>query len=300
MTVSLYKIARSIARHPLTCKNQFAAWLRFVTWQIGTRFLQYPLIIPWVGHSKLIVERGMVGATGNLYFGLHEFEDMAFLLHFLRDDDLFIDIGANIGSYTILAAAVSGSSVVAFEPVPTTYERLLANIQVNSDLRVTALNEGLGARSGQLQFSSNLDAENHVIPIDSFSNANESIIVKVNTLDETAKGLMPRMIKIDVEGFETEVIRGGLNTFSSPSLLAVLIELNGLGSRYGFSEDDIRKYFLDQNFFPYQYDPFSRTLSPIGCTKGNIYGNTLYIREIDCVQKRVIEGIPFQILGQQI
>jgi hypothetical protein len=47
---------------------------------------------------------GMTGATGNLYVGLHEFEEMAFLLHFLRPGDLFADVGANVGSYTILAA----------------------------------------------------------------------------------------------------------------------------------------------------------------------------------------------------
>jgi hypothetical protein len=37
-------------------------------------------------------------ATGNLYVGLHEFEEMAFLLHFLRRGDLFADVGANVGS----------------------------------------------------------------------------------------------------------------------------------------------------------------------------------------------------------
>jgi thymidylate synthase len=63
----------------------------------------------------------MTGATGNIYAGLHEFEDMAFLLHLLRSEDMFADVGSNIGSYTILASGVVGAKSVAFEPVPSTY-----------------------------------------------------------------------------------------------------------------------------------------------------------------------------------
>lgn len=95
----------------------------------------------------------MVGASGNLYCGLHEFEDVGFLIHYLRPDDLFLDIGANVGTYTVMAAGVTGSSVLAFEPIPTTYARLLSNLRVNSlNSRVVALNIGLGAESGCLVF----------------------------------------------------------------------------------------------------------------------------------------------------
>ena len=111
MVASLFNLALFISRHSLTRGHQLAAWLRFIRWQIGSRLLKHPLIIPWVGQTKLIIERGMVGATGNLYCGLHEIEDMEFVLHFLRSDDIFLDIGANVGTYTVLAAGVAGSSV---------------------------------------------------------------------------------------------------------------------------------------------------------------------------------------------
>ncbi len=103
MVAKLFNLARFISEHLLTRDHQLAAWLRFIRWQIGSRLLKHPLIIPWVGPTKLIIERGMVGATGNLYCGLHEFDDMGFVLHFLRPDDLFLDIGANVGTYTVLA-----------------------------------------------------------------------------------------------------------------------------------------------------------------------------------------------------
>jgi hypothetical protein len=87
----------------------------------------------------------MTGATGNIYSGLHEFEDMGFLLHFLRPDDLFVDIGANIGSYTILASAAIGAATIAFEPVPDTHEWLRLNVAINNvDNKVERRREALG------------------------------------------------------------------------------------------------------------------------------------------------------------
>ena len=277
-----------------------AAWLRFIRWQIGSRFLNYPLIIPWVGQTKLIIERGMVGATGNLYCGLHEFEDMGFVLHFLRPDDLFLDIGANVGTYTVLAAGVTGSSVMSFEPIPTSHARLLSNLGVNSlNSRVVALNIGLGAESGCLDFSADLDSENHVLQT-GMQIEGEITRVNVESLDNVLSGRMPTMIKIDVEGFETEVIRGGAITFNSPSLMAVLIELNGSGQRYGFSEKAIRDTFLDRGFAPYCYNPFDRSLKLLADNCENKNANTLYIRDEKAVKKRLQEGAAFKILEKSI
>ena len=64
--------------------------------------------------------------TGNIYCGLAKFADMAFVLHVLRAGDLFVDIGANAGAYTLLASSVTGAKTTCFEPAPATYARLLA------------------------------------------------------------------------------------------------------------------------------------------------------------------------------
>lgn len=94
----LIQILKFITSHPLTKEHKINAIKRFVKWQINARLNPYPVIYPFVNESKLIISKGLTGATGNLYTGLHEFTDMSFLLHFLRSEDLFIDIGANIGS----------------------------------------------------------------------------------------------------------------------------------------------------------------------------------------------------------
>lgn len=102
--------------------------------------------------------------TGNLYAGLHEFSDMGFLLHFLRSGDIFVDAGANVGSYTLLAAGITGSKAIAFEPVPSTFNVLKENIELNElGHLVGAYNKGLSSKSGILTFSSSNDTTNHVV-----------------------------------------------------------------------------------------------------------------------------------------
>src|SRR5262245_35956083 len=115
MLVQARQIARFLCSHPLTRDHRFAGFARFCRWQIESRFHR-EVIVPWVGGVRLAVRRGMTGATGNLYAGLHEFVDMAFTLHFLRPSDLFLDVGANIGSYTLLASGVCRARTIAFEP----------------------------------------------------------------------------------------------------------------------------------------------------------------------------------------
>ena len=94
---SILATLRFIATHPLSSKKPLAAFWRYGRWQIESR-LRSEVEFDWIEGSKLVVRNGMTGATGNIYCGLHEFSDMAFLLHLLRPDDLFVDIGANIGA----------------------------------------------------------------------------------------------------------------------------------------------------------------------------------------------------------
>jgi hypothetical protein len=86
---------------------------RFLSWQIGSRLSQTAHVFELANGAKMFARPGMTGATGNLYVGLHEFAEMAFLLHFLRRGELFADVGANVGSYSVVAGAAVGADVIA-------------------------------------------------------------------------------------------------------------------------------------------------------------------------------------------
>jgi FkbM family methyltransferase len=279
------KVLSSIVRHPLNKSRPLAALWRFASWQIGTRFLRSAVAVPYVGSTRLLVKRGMTGATGNIYCGLHEFEDMALVLHALRPTDLFVDVGANIGSYTILAAGVAKARCLSIEPVPAAYASLRDNLRLN-DLTeaVQSKNVAVGAAAGTLRFTADRDTTNHALT--ATESAASAISVPVATLDSLLEDREPAVIKIDVEGFEYAVVDGAEKTLRSAALLAVLMELNGSGERYGFSDDALHDRMLALGFTAARYDPLQRSLQQLQ-SKSTHAGNALYVRRWSELQTRL-------------
>lgn len=76
--MSALKIINFVINHPLNKDSKIKSILRFLKWQIGSRLVQRPIVHNWVNGSKFYVRAGETGLTGNIYIGLHEFEDMAF------------------------------------------------------------------------------------------------------------------------------------------------------------------------------------------------------------------------------
>ena len=298
--MSFYKALAFIYAHPLSRGHGVSSLIRFFRWQIMTRSLNMPVIIPFVNATRLIAERGIICGSGTYYVGLLEFEHMAFVLHYLRPKDLFIDVGANIGLFTLLAAGVVGAQSVCIEPIPQTYQRLLDNVNINRlQNLVKAQNIGLSDTSCKLQFTTNHDAVNYVTT--EFKRNNNIAEVEVRTLDSIVQNQVPELIKIDVEGFETKVIEGGQRTFSNnqgPN--AVLMELRGHGSRYGFNEQDLHRRMLEYGYGAFVYDPISRELNLWRENDEGKFGDMLYIRQIEKAKSRVREASPFRILGKAI
>ena len=287
------KFFRFVLAHPLNRANKWAALMRYFRWQFGSRLVTGDVLVPFVDKTFLRVRPGMTGATGNIYAGLHEFEDMAFVLHLLQEKDLFVDIGANIGSYTILAGGAVGAQCVSVEPIKSTFHMLEENINLNRlSGNVQALNMGIGKEKGVLRFTAGLDTVNHVVAdTEQVDSVVEVPIVSLNDLLENQE---PLLIKIDVEGFETNVIAGADKVFSKPSLLAVIMELNGSGERYGFDEGPLHEKMLSFGFQSYTYSPFERQLVSLNGEKSNS-GNTLYVRNVDEVASRLSGARQYRI-----
>lgn len=296
--MSVINVLNFITTHPINSQNKFKAIIRYVKWQIGSRLVSGDHVYDWVNNSKFLVRTGETGLTGNIYTGLHEFPDMGFLLHVLRDTDLFIDVGANVGSYTILACSAIGSKGYSFEPIPTTYKRLMENIRLNHiEDRVNCLKIGIGRDAGSIIFTNDMDTVNHVLT--DGEHHDDIISVNISTLDDVLKDESPSLIKIDVEGYETLVLEGAITTLEKQSLHSVIMELNGSGNRYGFDESLIMDMMYNLGFRTYSYDPFNRTL--INLNGKNLYsGNTLFVRNEKYVLDRLKNAPVFEIFDKQI
>lgn len=286
-----------IFNHSLGKKHPFKVLMRFVLWQLQSKWSGGFFIKPFIAPLKFYARKGLTGITGNIYTGLHEFADMTFLLHLLTPADFFFDVGANVGSYTLLAAGICRSKCVALEPVGSTFEILQKNIALNGlQDSVILLNAGAGSENGFLNFSCDEDTTNHVIKSPDEATAN-MIRVPVVTIDSLLSNGCPLLIKIDVEGFETEVMNGMELALDNPGLKALVIELNGSGSRYGYDEKQIHDVLLSKDYRPYTYDAFTRTLTNVSS-----YGsyNTIYCRDIAFIEERLKAAKAVNVMGELI
>lgn len=294
---SIKIILNAIHAHPLASKHKISAYYNLAKWQVVQLFSPGIKKIKFIGDTLLLVNKGMTGATGNIYCGLHDFEDMGFLIHFLREGDLFIDIGSNVGSYTVIASGFCKANSIAFEPLPETYQSLKNNIEINniSDL-VILKNAAVGSQIGIIKFTTNFDTVNHVLA--STDKSDEDFInVNVVVLDNELKNEISTatIIKIDVEGFETEVLNGMNITLQNKNVKAIIIELNNSGQRYGYDESKIHEKLLVNDFHPYAYNPFDRSLTKLN---NHLSTNTIYIKDFDFVNQRLSTGKKVNIFSE--
>ncbi len=292
--MSLLSTLSFIWNHPLNRNGKLRAVGRFFKWQLASRLLPYTISLPYVNDTSLFARKGMTGATGNWYCGLHEYRDMGFVLHCLRPGDLFLDIGANVGSYTVLAAGAVGASVVAVEPIPSTFVSLENNVALNRlGSRVNCHRVGLSDKTGTLRFTSHLDTVNHV----ALESEKDGVIeVPVLTVDELCSQRMPVIIKIDVEGHEKAVLLGAASTLANPALLGVVMETNNSGERYGQSDDVLFEIMKTHGFSAYSYSPLDRRLTDLIASEGN----TVFLRDIDRVMERIVSAPQYRLVNGSI
>ena len=296
---SLLRLASFVTRHPLNRDRPAQAWLRVLAWQVGSRLVPGDVAVPFVNTTRLLVRAGQTGATGNVYCGLHEYEDMALTLHLLRADDLFVDIGANVGSYTVLAGGAVGARCMSFEPSPAAFARLRDHVLLNdlSD-RVSLHQVALGSENGYTRFTTGLDTVNHVM---ASGEPGAAATVPIRRLDDILSGMTPTLIKIDVEGFEAQVLEGAAATLAAPALLAILVELNGSATRYSGSDDAVRLKLQNAGFVPARYDVGRRAISTDARATGA--GNTLFVRAggaLEATAARVRTAPTYDVAGRSV
>ena len=139
-------------------------------------------------------------------------DDVTFFRAFLRPGDTTVDVGANIGSLSLLAAVITGESgkVLAVEPHPRIFNFQRQNLALNHVHQVEAHNVALGDTTGHLHFSDDRSDDQNSVRAD-----DGGIVIPVTTLDSLTASLPQITLrKIDVEGYELSVLNGATDTLA--------------------------------------------------------------------------------------
>jgi FkbM family methyltransferase len=161
--------------------------------------------------------------------------EMQALSEFMKPQgSVIFECGGHHGRDCVLLASMAGRNghVVTFEPHPANMDVLCKNIEINCLDNVTAIQAAVGSRPQDIFITSRSNAK--------VSFRKRGINVPVITIDEWAEkeNIWPDIIKIDVEGYEMEVLKGSRKALSRTP--AILVELHcNIVDDFGFSPEDI-------------------------------------------------------------
>ncbi len=187
-----------------------------------------------------------------IYFGVMEPQETKWVSKWLRPGMTMIDVGANVGYYTLLGASCVGPTgkVFAVEPSPYAYSRLTQTVAENALSQVVTLPIALGSTPGKATLYTP-PPHNHtpsMVP----AGQNPGIQVPVRTLEDCVTEWSIKqadLLKLDVEGFEPQVLAGALSLMNSGKIRAILCEFNDWWLRKaGTSAEEFHGFVCSQGF----------------------------------------------------
>lgn len=220
---------------------------------------------------------------------LPEYNEMMFTLRYLRPGEAFLDVGANIGYYSLLAASVnSGSPVLGFEPHPKACEILRENALLNGFTSIRVIEAAVGEATGSCRLTSNLCDMNHI----TLDQAEDSVNVRLVTLDAELQRQQVDLssvglVKIDTEGFELHVLRGAnslLNTMPGP---VWIVELMGWAERYGGNNAGVQALLSERGYKALRYVAAENVVVPYTGPVPGMTNNIIFARDPNMVLNRL-------------
>jgi FkbM family methyltransferase len=255
------RLLRTIACHPANAGRRVTALVSSIRWQIRKRVNSAPLSVKIHGTSMLCWPDSEQSSNIVYFNGYPDFWEMSFLRGYLREGDNVVDIGANVGVYTVMLSRAVGEqgSVTAFEADPHTMSRLREQIS-QAGLSNVSLHEcAVSDKSGELTFSSvDSAAMRHISRSpDTVAAGNK---VRCVALDHFKPWKKFDVVKLDIEGAEPLVFVGANERFQQCPPDVLLFEVSGLSKGYGYSTEEVISLLERFNYKTAIYDVSQRQL----------------------------------------
>lgn len=228
-------VSRILNNHHI---NRRRGIIRHLQWQARKVFNLFP-VEQHISQSRIVASHRRCGVSALINSqGLYDYNNMNLIRVLLRDGGTFVDIGANIGSYTLISSESEAARVHAFEPHPSTFQLLRRNVELNRRSNVTLHNVALGSSEGDVCLTDRRGSSiNHIVSGNRETEG--TITVPCRRIDGICRQfqIVPEIVKIDVEGFEFDVLQG-FGEFLPP-IQVLLIEMNGLSDERSHGQKEI-------------------------------------------------------------
>lgn len=232
-----------------------------------------------------------------IYKGFEK-DEIIFLCKYLKQGDTFLDLGANIGLFSLYAAEIvtETGNIHSFEPTPKTYSRLIENIELNNFQNIIITNNiGLSSNNGVLKLNVSTDGHDawNTFVQQSEMKFENNIEISVEKLDDylDSKKLSPdkiAFVKMDVEGWEMEVVKGAkklLQDNNAPIFMVEFTESNLFAA--GTNCYELYDVFASYGYKWYTYDVVKNLLLEDIKRIHYPYNNLFAIKNIDLARERI-------------
>ena len=229
-----------------------------------------------------------------IYLGGYEENERCFVRRVLRKGDIFVDVGANIGLYTLIAARLVGSkgAVHAFEPVSKTYQRLVQNVRLNGFRNVECHQLGLSSAEGWDEITTCTDGfdawSSFGVPAEGTECRRESVPTTTWDAFSATWGLRGRvkLMKIDIEGWEGHFLSGAALELSAPTAPDLLIEFNDKAAQAaGLTGAQVYRMLEGFGYQMFHYEGSSNSLIPESLRPRYDYLNLVATKRPERVQQ---------------
>jgi FkbM family methyltransferase len=284
---------RWIWKHPGNQGARFRALGRFAYWGARRRIKRKPLVFTAFDGMSMHLYPDSMSARRVYYTKIPDYEEMLFLCAVLRPGDTFLDVGANVGIYTLLAASILGrdAHVLAIEPNRKARSKLLEHLTANRLQNVRVYAVAIGCREGWARMSSDLGPMNHVC--DSLTQEPRPQgpdWLRMMTLDSICSDVNPFIGKMDIEGYELEALRGAQQLINRRRPAAWVLEVNRCARRYDWDESTLEEWIHDNGGILSSYDPLRRRLVPLTTGQLRVQENVIAVFDEDAIRRRLSTG----------
>lgn len=217
--VNAKKLIHFVWTHPANDGARARAMLRLLRFQARSRMLHKPTLAELGDRSHIWAYPHRNAASKVLYANPPDHPELLVWKRELRPADLFIDVGANIGTYSIWAAEI-GANIIALEPAEDTFDLLSENVELNG-YSAQLIRAAAGASCGIARFTNGRDCVNRL-------DSDGDVETPVVTIDSILTDRYAAGMKVDVEGFELEVLHGCEKALAEHRIGLIQLEWNAV------------------------------------------------------------------------